>query len=470
MTSESTPPSAEPASAGPASASPPGEESPSQLKKFLESPRSYALVVPTVNACVAATGLFIPWFMEPVSFGQFILISTFVQYLWLLDLGTSQLITRTSARMKQAGLNSPAGVRVQGILWTRFYLAVIATATALVLAVALENSFKVPLPMPATLLAILAGGTQFILMGHLALYRGLSTYGLFTANNTVVQIGLTAPRVLGLYFGGLSGCFSVLILWFGGVAATMLRRDPPSIRYHPSLHRMRRTVTAAFPLFVSVSLWSVFMMANRWFVADLADPETYGQFSFAAAVLGLYAGTFGTIAQAYYPKLSAEAYAAEPFALSRRVVGDALKLAAVISVLSTIGVMLVKPVVPVVYVAYAAAVPALKIFLVAGIPMISASWLMPIAMSARTRPSREIVAVYFLAIATLWAGTVIGFREAGLEGVGIGVIVASFVMLGGQSILLRRSRVLSIRDAARLVFSVVLLSGSVALLSRYVAP
>ncbi|WP_339855467.1 hypothetical protein, partial [uncultured Nisaea sp.] len=75
MTSESTPPSAEPASAGPASASPPGEESPSQLKKFLESPRSYALVVPTVNACVAATGLFIPWFMEPVSFGQFILIS-----------------------------------------------------------------------------------------------------------------------------------------------------------------------------------------------------------------------------------------------------------------------------------------------------------------------------------------------------------------------------------------------------------
>tara|TARA_E500000318_G_scaffold75188_2_gene69787 strand:+ start:15112 stop:16515 length:1404 start_codon:yes stop_codon:yes gene_type:complete len=467
MTSESAPPSSEPP---PSAKLPSGKEPSSALKRFLESPRSYALVVPTVNACVAATGLFIPWFMEPVSFGQFILISTFVQYLWLLDLGTSQLITRTSARLKQAGLNSPAGVRVQGILWTRFYLAVIATVTALALAVAFRDSFKVPLPMPATLLAILAGGMQFILMGHLALYRGLSTFGLFTANNSIVQVGLTAPRVLGLYFGGLSGCFSVLILWFGGVAASMLRRDPPRIRFHPSLHRMRRTVAVAFPLFVSVSLWSVFMMANRWFVADLADPETYGQFSFAAAVLGLYAGTFGTIAQAYYPKLSAEAYAAEPFALSRRVVGDALKLAAVISVLSTIGVMLVKLVVPFVYVAYAAAVPALKIFLVAGIPMISASWLMPIAMSARTRPIREIVAVYFLAIGTLWAGTVIGFREAGLEGVGIGVIVASFVMLGGQSVLLRRSRVLSIRDAARLVLSVLLLSASVALVSHYVAP
>lgn len=463
MTSESAPPSAAPP--------PPGEEeTPSSLERFLASPRSYALVVPTVNACVAATGLFIPWFMQPVSFGQFILISTFVQYLWLLDLGTSQLITRTAARMKQAGLSNPAGIRIQGILWTRFYLAVIATLTALVLAVAFRNSFKVPLPMPATLLAILAGGAQFILMGHLSLYRGLSNYSLFTSNNALAQVGLTAPRVLGLFFGGLSGCFIVLMVWFGAVAAKMLRRDPPGIRYRPNALRVRRTVTVAFPLFVSVSLWSVFMMANRWFVADLADPETYGQFSFAAAVLGLYAGTFGTIAQAYYPKLSAEAYAAEPFALSRRVVADALKLAAVISVLSTIGVMLVKLVVPFVYAAYAPAVPALKIFLVAGIPMIMASWLMPIAMSARTRPSREIFIVYLLAIATLWAGTVIGFRTTGLEGVGIGVIVASYVMLGGQAVLLRRSRVLSIRDAARLVVMVLLLSGSVAAISRFVAP
>ena len=267
MTSESAPPSAE---------TPPGKEISGAFKRFLESPLSYALVMPTVNACVAATALFIPWFMEPISFGQFILISTFVQYLCLLDLGASQLITRTAARMKQAGLNTPAGVRVQGILWTRFYLAAIVTILALVLAYAFRDSFKVPLPMPATLLAILAGGLQFILMGHLALYRGLSTYGLFTTNNSIAQIGLTAPRVLGLYFGGLSGCFSVLVLWFGGVAATMLRRDPPSIRYHPSLDRMRRTVTMAFPMFVTASLWGVFMMANRWFVADLADPETYG--------------------------------------------------------------------------------------------------------------------------------------------------------------------------------------------------
>ncbi|MEO9963560.1 MAG: hypothetical protein ABJF07_25020, partial [Nisaea sp.] len=136
MTSESAPPSAEP---------PSGKETSGAFKRFLESPRSYALVVPTVNACVAATGLFIPWFMEPISFGQFILISTFVQYLWLLDLGTSQLITRTAARMKQAGLNSPAGVRVQGILWTRFYLAVIATVSALALAYVFRDSFKVPL-------------------------------------------------------------------------------------------------------------------------------------------------------------------------------------------------------------------------------------------------------------------------------------------------------------------------------------
>lgn len=440
------------------------------LARFLESPRSYALVVPTVNACVAATGLFIPWFMEPVAFGQFILISTFVQYLWLLDLGTSQLITRTAARMKQAGMSRPAGVRVQGILWTRFYLAVIATVSALLLAYAFRESFRVPLPMPATLLAILAGAALFVLMGHLALYRGLSNYSAFTGHNAVAQVGLTAPRVLGLFFGGLSGCFSVLILWFGGVAVSMLRRDPLDVRYRPGPARVRRTVVAAFPLFVSVSLWSFFMMANRWFVADIADPETYGQFSFAAAVLGLYAGTFGTIAQAYYPKLSAEAYAAEPFALSPRVVNDALKLALVISLLSSVGVMTVKLIVPVVYSAYAAAVPALKIFLVAGIPMIMASWLMPIAMSARTRPSREIAIVYLLAIATLWAGTVIGFRTAGLEGVGVGVIVASYVMLGGQSVLLRRSRVLSIRDAARLVASVVLLSGSVTLLSLYVAP
>ena len=83
---------------------------------------------------------------------------------------------------------------------------------------------------------------------------------------------------------------------------------------------------------------------------------------------------------------------------------------------------------------------------------------------------KDIRKGWIWAVSTLWAGTVIGFREAGLEGVGIGVIVASFVMLGGQSILLRRSRVLSIRDAARLVLSVVLLSGSVALISRYVAP
>jgi O-antigen/teichoic acid export membrane protein len=226
----------------------------------------------------------------------------------------------------------------------------------------------------------------------------------------------------------------------------------------------------AFPMFVTASLWGVFMMANRWFVADLADPETYGQFSFAATVLGVYAGIFGIIAQAYYPKLSAEAYVADPFDLSRRVADSALKLAAVISVLSAIGVMLAEILVSFIYAAYAAAVPAMKVFLVAGIPLISATWLIPIAMSARTRPTWEIVAVYFLAIGTLWAGTVIGYREVGLEGVGIGVIIASFVMLSGQSVLLRRSRVLSIRDSVSLILSVLLLSGSVALVSIYMAP
>ena len=187
-------------------------------------------------------------------------------------------------------------------------------------------------------------------------------------------------------------------------------------------------------------------------------------------MLGVYAGIFGIIAQAYYPKLSAEAYVADPFDLSCRVADSALKLAAVISVLSAIGVVLAEILVSFIYAAYAAAVPAMKVFLVAGIPLISATWLSPIAMSARTRPAWEIVAVYFLAIGTLWAGTVIGYREVGLEGVGIGVIIASFVMLSGQSVLLRRRRVLSIRDGVRLILSVLLLSGSVALVSIYMAP
>lgn len=442
---------------------------PSGLRKLLKSPRGYALIVPSVNALVAATGLFIPWFLEPTVFGQFILVSTFVQYLWLLDLGTSQLATRTAARLKQAGLKKPFGVRVQGILWARLYLATIATALAIALALAVEDKFQVPLPMPATLLAIAAGSALFVVTGHLALYRGLSDFTHFTSNNAVAQLGLTVPRVLALLFGGLSTCFAVLIVWFGAVAANMLHRDPLRSRYRPSVARVWRTILEAFPLFVSVSLWSVFMMANRWFVADLVDPETYGQFSFAAAVLGLYAGTFGTIAQAYYPKLSAEAYVAEPFALSPRVVGDALKLAALISLLSAIGVLAARPVVPVVYPAYTAAVPALKVFLVAGIPMIVASWLMPIAMSARTRPSREIAAVYLFAIGSLWLGTRYGYIMGGLEGVGVGVTVASFVMLGGQMILLRRSRVLGLRAGARLLAVVLVLSLIVAASSRLIA-
>ncbi len=114
--------------------------------------------------------------------------------------------------------------------------------------------------------------------GPVTVHRARGRIGPFTASALLLQAGMTAPRLLGLLLGGVTGCFAVLAAWYGLAACLLVS---------PGRRRERRApmwpiVRTALPMFVFSWLWLAYLLANRWLSATLSEPTAFGLFAFGA--------------------------------------------------------------------------------------------------------------------------------------------------------------------------------------------
>ena len=171
---------------------------------WMESPLAFSALVPVLTLAGAGTTLLAPMLLDPAAFGAFALLSILFQYTAAADLGLSQLADRSAA----SGADDAAA-----ILRARWRMALVIAGLGAPLAAAFAWGTG-SLPIIATGLAVLAGAAFMAGNGPVSIHRAAARIGHFTLAAIVLQFGMTAPRLAGLGFGGVTGCFAALAIWF----------------------------------------------------------------------------------------------------------------------------------------------------------------------------------------------------------------------------------------------------------------
>ncbi|MFZ3327393.1 MAG: hypothetical protein WA231_16605, partial [Methylocella sp.] len=175
--------------------------------RWLGHPSGYTVGVTIVTALSVATSIMAPRFLGPAAFGTFTLLTSLFQYATKTDLGLSQLADRKLTIENGAETDCAAN-----ILRSRFIIGSIVLG--LIVPIAMWVAWITgTLPAAATGLAIAGGGAFMIANGPVTVFRAKSKIWEFTTTALLLNAGLTAPRLAGLVFGGVTGCFAALVLW-----------------------------------------------------------------------------------------------------------------------------------------------------------------------------------------------------------------------------------------------------------------
>jgi len=207
---------------------------------YLSHPAAYAIGAAIVTALSAGTTFVAPMLLGPESFGAFSLLTTFFQLTARSDFGLSQLADRELA----LGANSQYGAH--NILEARLLLGgVLFLAVAPIIVFTMQG--YAGLSALDIAITIIGGISAMIAVGPVTIYRASSKLWEFTALALALQLAMTFPRLIGLYIGGTTGCFAVLLVWYASFAvffANPGRLQYFNFKYHLQLLR------SALPLFI----------------------------------------------------------------------------------------------------------------------------------------------------------------------------------------------------------------------------
>ena len=96
-----------------------------------------------------------------------------------------------------------------------------------------------------------------------------------------MQIGFSLPRVAGLLVGGVGGCMLALAVWYV-MTAVMLHQPFTHVLWHRPTLRLRTLFVQSLPLCVFSSLWSLYLLSNRWVCWSVSSASDAGLFGFGA--------------------------------------------------------------------------------------------------------------------------------------------------------------------------------------------
>ncbi|MGO4705707.1 family 16 glycosylhydrolase [Microvirga sp. 2MCAF38] len=417
----------------------------SRALAWLGFPLAYAAGTSILSIISAGTSLLAPSLLGPSAFGAFALLSSLFQYAGKFDLGLSQLADRELTAAKSDGEAQTRSAEILRASW-----AVGGAILIVVLPLAAIVAFMTGrLSALDTSLAIAGGVFAMIANTPVTLYRARSHIWEFTALALLLQVGMTAPRLGGILYAGVTGCFVVLLVWYGILAGTLARPLLQTRRI--SIAPIFSVLRTAMPLFVFNVLWLVYMTANRWIAAIFLSSVELGLFAFGANLAFIGIGLLSTIAQVRYPKLLAQAVHSPRGACSRLIEREAHVVALGLAVVAAIAILIAGPLIDRVFSNYVDATAITIAFAISCISLGVVAWLIPIAMALSQRPRREALAIFVPGYLILVGAMFVGDRMAGGNGQAWGCAFAGLTLIISLTVLMRVHGLLAKGAAFRVI-------------------
>jgi hypothetical protein len=373
---------------------------------YLGHPAAYAIGAAVVTALSAGTTFMAPMLLGPESFGAFALLTTFFQLTARSDFGLSQLADRELA----LGTNNQYGAH--NILEARLLLGgilLIAVTPFLVLTMQGYASLS-SLDIAIT---IIGGISAMIAVGPVTIYRASSKLWEFTALALSLQLAMTFPRLIGLYIGGTTGCFAILLVWY--VSFVVLFANPGRIRYFNIKYHLK-LLRSALPLFIFSTLWLVYLFANRWISSSLSNAWDFGLFAFGANLSYIVIGTVGAIGQAFYPKLISEIGRTPQGRGSKGIFQQTQLILIGLSIPLAVSLPFASFLINYIFPKFSLAIDATILLSVSAVPLSIATWLLPVSIALSKRPLREAIILMVPAFISLIILMYFGNLLAGITG------------------------------------------------------
>lgn len=422
-----------------------------RLLLLLGRPVVFGSLIPVVILLNALIGMLLPTLMAPREFGEYSLVVTLFQYGLIFDLGASQLADRWIPPLLATGQPEEADAVGQRLLWLRLYVGVASYAVTAVVLAALSATGRLPFGLTAGLLSALAGILYMLALGPLCVWRARSARRNYAICSSTLSLGLVIARPGGMVAGGLLGCFGALALYYAAFGGLFHSSMPLRRALRPSLAEAASLVARGIPFSATSFIWAFYLTANRWFAVTLIPSEQFGQFAFGANIFALLVGAAGGGSAFYYPRIAELLATSTPYAVSRRLCVDCIKLVGAMTVLVAVGVVLAGVLIGLIYPLYLHSVGSARILLVAVPPLVLASWLMPVSLSSGQRPWIDGVIVYPTATVLLGASVFGLFHLAGSDGAAWASTVSAVPLVAMQLIVLTHAKILRAADAARLL-------------------
>ncbi|MGO4573833.1 family 16 glycosylhydrolase [Microvirga sp. 2TAF3] len=396
--------------------------------RWLGRPLAYTIGTALASLLSIGTSLLAPSLLGPAAFGSFALLTSLFQYASKFDLGLSQLADQELAAKEISSVER--GVDILRANWAigSLLLAIITPLAALA---AFASGQLSPFD---TALALSGGAFSMIANAPVTLFRAGTQIWEFTAVALTLQAGMTAPRLTGLVVGGVTGCFAMLVLWYGALAGFFARLGPSATRKPAPILSLWRT---ALPLFAFNALWLVYMTANRWISAALSTPEELGLFAFGANLAFVGLGLISTTAQVYYPTLLTRIARLPRGSCSGQVERQALYLGIFLAGIATAAIVTARPIISRLFPHFEQAAPATVALALSCVSLGVVAWLIPIVIALSSRPRRDAATTFIPSFLILIAAMAIGSGRAGIEGQAWGCVAAAFVLFTRVTFLMR---------------------------------
>jgi O-antigen/teichoic acid export membrane protein len=393
------------------------KKSRTDLSSFFTKPSAYVLSTLILTGLSSATTLAAPALLTAEQFASFVLLASFFQLAARLDFGLSELADRYGHSSDNAYEHSNHLIQGRWLI----AIALMPFIALLSFVVSRNNNLLSPLDL---LLALSGGLLAMVAVGPVTVSRAKNNIKDFAILALTLQLGMTVPRLIGLVFGGTTGCYLALSLWYLVFATQSWR----TLRFDTSKwQEIVSPLRQSLPLFLCALMWLCTQFMPRWISASISSQHDFAQLAFAFNLMALATGTLTTIGQAYYPRYLVLHREQKKAPLQNLIWKDLLIL-----VCGTfVGLAIILPLIPyglyLFYPRYYEARGETLIMVISLLPLVATLWYVPFILAISRHPLRSIGLLTLPTALGLIILIAMFYRLFGVEGQAFAVLVSSLI-------------------------------------------
>lgn len=414
---------------------------------IFDRPATYAIGAGILSVLGAATTLLAPRLLDPAAFGVFALLTSLFLYAGKTDLGLSQLADREIA-VREMDLTESA-IAIMRLLWITTLTVILVGASA-----GYFGAGWMEASPTATVLAITGGALAMVANGPATIHRAASHVRQFTVIALTLQAGLTFPRLLGLIYGGVTGCFTALAIWYGILSIILAK---PGLYIGPRRIRARKildvvsVLRAGIPLFAFNALWLFYLTSNRWFATFVNSSVELGLFALGTSLSFVGLSIIATVAQVRYPRLLSQMRSSGPHGASALLEREILIVTSTLALVGLIAIYTTPHIVPIAFPGYEAAIQSVVALAAGTVSLGALAWTMPMAIVLSRNPGTDATWLFIPALVILASSIFVGHRLGGITGQSWACMAAFLFLFVLYVRLLGRLGSLTTRAARKLI-------------------